>query len=123
MRERDKNRGSGHVTADRGKTVTDVRSLARSFTRGAVRVLNMIMNDETQPGMTRVTAAVKILERGWGRPSETHRIDINGETTLLKVVNEIVHVHETREEIEFRDQVPLLELAAEDSDGESKKTH
>jgi hypothetical protein len=28
----------------------------------------------------------------------------------LKVVNEIVHVHETREEIEFNDQTPLLEI-------------
>ena len=30
--------------------------------------------------------------------------------TLLKVVNEIVHVYETREQIEFKDQTPLLEI-------------
>ena len=60
--------------------------------------------------MSRIAAAKVLLDRGWGRPSETHHIDVNGETSLLKVVNEIVHVHETREQIEFRDQTPLLEL-------------
>jgi hypothetical protein len=40
------------------------------------------------------------------------------------VVNEIVHVHETREQIEFRDQTPLLELTPEDTDDNgSKSTH
>jgi hypothetical protein len=99
----------------------DVRSLARSHTKRAIQLLAQMMNCETQTGMTRVAAAKVILERGWGRPSETHHIDLNGEKTLLKVVNEIVHVHETREQIEFRDQVPLLELTPEGSDNGSKK--
>jgi len=29
---------------------------------------------------------------------------------ITKVVNEIVHVYETREQIEFNDQTPLLEI-------------
>jgi len=109
----------------KGKTnmPTDVRSLARAHTRNAIHILQGIMNSDAQPGMTRVAAAKVLLDRGWGRPSETHHIDVNGETTLLKVVNEIVHVHETREQIEFRDQTPLLELTPEDSDGGSKSTH
>ena len=74
--------------------------------------------------MARVAAAKVLLDRGWGKCSETHRINLEGETTLLKVVNEIVHVHETREQIELRDQTPLLELVPEDTDGNgSKKTH
>ena len=109
----------------RGSAIpADVRSLARSYTRQAIRVITDIMNDKTVPAMARVAAAKLLLDRGWGRPSETHHIDVNGETSLLKVVNEIVHVHETREQIEFRDQTPLLELAPEDSDGNgSKSTH
>jgi hypothetical protein len=65
--------------------------------------------------MARIAAAKVLLDRGWGKCSETHNINLDGETSLLKVVNEIVHVHETREQIEFRDQTPLLELTPEDT--------
>jgi hypothetical protein len=52
-----------------------------------------------------------------------HLSEIDDNKTL-KVVNEIVHVHETRQQIEFRDQTPLLELTPEDIDGDgSKSTH
>jgi len=102
----------------------DVRSLARAHTKRAIQVLAQMMNCETQSGMTRIAAAKVLIDRGWGRADESHHLEINGEKTLLKVVNEIVHVHETREQIEFRDQVPLLELAPEDSDDNgSKSTH
>jgi hypothetical protein len=47
---------------------------------------------------------------------------VDDNKSLLKVVNEIVHVHETREQIEFRDQTPLLELAPEDTDGNGSKS-
>jgi hypothetical protein len=43
--------------------------------------------------------------------------EVDDNKPLLKVVNEFVHVHETREQIEFTDQVPLLELEPEDVDG------
>ena len=108
-----------------GKIPTPIASLARNFGEEGIEHLVHIMRDKTAPAMARI-AAIKILfDRGWGKASETHKIDINGETTLLKVVNEIVHVHETREQIEFRDQTPLLELAPENSDDPngSKKTH
>jgi len=105
------------------KNLGHIASLSRSYTRTAVKVLAGVMMEPNCPPMARIAAAKVLLDRGWGRPSETHHIDVNGETTLLKVVNEIVHVHETREQIEFRDQLPLLELTPEDSDGESKKTH
>jgi|SRR6516225_341734 len=87
-----------------------IESLARSYTHTAIKTLAGIMMEQTSPPMARIAAAKVLLDRGWGRPSETHHIDVNGETSLLKVVNEIVHVHETREQIEFRDQTPLLEL-------------
>ena len=108
-----------------GRIPIAIATLARNYTEEGVKHLARIMRDETAPAMSRI-AAIKILfDRGWGKASETHNIDINGETSLLKVVNEIVHVHETREQIEFRDQTPLLELAPEDSDDPNgpKKTH
>ena len=117
--------GARGATKHRGAQITpDVRSLARGYTKNSIRVLASIINDETAPAMSRVAACKLMLDRGWGRPSETHHINVDGETSLLKVVNEIVHVHETREQIEFRDQTPLLELVPEDTDGNgSKKTH
>jgi hypothetical protein len=88
----------------------EIRSLARSHGRSAINTLKSIMNDKTAPAMSRVTAAKLLLDRGFGKPNETHHIDVDGETSLLKVVNEIVHVYETREQIEFNDQTPLLEI-------------
>jgi hypothetical protein len=92
------------------KNLGHIESLARSHTKQAVRVLAGIMNEPTLQPMARVAAAKALLDRGWGKPTESHQIDVNGDTTLLKVVNEIVHVHETREQIEFNDQTPLLEI-------------
>ena len=91
----------------------DIRSLCRAYTGEGTRVLASIMRDENVPAMSRVAAVKVLFDRGWGKASETHHIDVNGETSLLKVVNEIVHVHETREQIEFCDQTPLLELVPE----------
>jgi len=97
------------------KTEAELRSLARSYTTEGIRILAAVARDEAQPGQTRINAVKMMMDRGWGRPSETHNINLDGEQrTLLKVVNEIVHVHETREQIEFRDQVPLLELEPDD---------
>ena len=106
------------------RSIVEAGTLARAYTQKAMRVLAAIMIDETVPAMSRVAAAKILLDRGWGKCSETQRINVNGDTTLLKVVNEIVHVHETKEQIEFRDQTPLLELPPEDTDGSgSKSTH
>ena len=59
---------------------------------------------------------------GWGKLKEMPHSEVDDNKTLLKVVNEIVHVYETREQIEFRDQTPLLELTPEDTDGNGSKS-
>jgi hypothetical protein len=117
--------GSAGGKKYRGSTIpADLRSLARTYTREAMMAIAAIMRTESNPAAARLTAAGMLLDRGWGKSSETHHIDVNGDTSMLKVVNEIVHVHETREQVEFRDQVPLLELAPEDTKGNgSKSTH
>ena len=92
------------------KNLGHIQSLARSHTDTAIRVLVGIMNTETYPAMSRVAAAKVLLDRGWGKPKEMHHSEVDDNKPLLKVVNEIVHVYETREEIEFKDQTPLLEI-------------
>src|SRR5262245_21503132 len=101
-----------------------IASLARSHTRTAIKTLAGIMMEPNSPPMARIVAAKVLLDRGWGKPKEMHQSEVDDNKTPLKVVNEIVNVYETREEIEFRDQTPLLELDPEDIEGNgSKQTH
>src|SRR5215510_6294750 len=88
----------------------DIESLARSYTDTAIKTLAGIMMEQTSPPMARIVAAKVLLDRGWGKPKEMHHSEVDDNKTLLKVVNEIVHVYETREQIEFKDQTPLLEI-------------
>jgi len=87
-----------------------IASLARSYTDTAIKTLAGIMMEQTSPPMPRIAAAKVLLDRGWGKPKEMHHSEVDDNKTLLKVVNEIVHVYETREQIEFNDQIPLLEI-------------
>jgi hypothetical protein len=106
------------------KNLGHIESLARAYTNTAIKTLAGIMMEQTSPPMARIMAAKVLLDRGWGKPKEMHHSEVDDNKTLLKVVNEIVHVHETREQIEFRDQTPLLELTPEDTDDNgSKSTH
>lgn len=53
------------------KAPTEIRSLARSYTEKALKVLAGIMQQEEAPAAARVTAAVALLDRGWGKPQQT----------------------------------------------------
>lgn len=52
------------------KALTEIRSLARSHTESAIRVLAGIMNEEQAPHAARVSAATALLDRGWGKPAQ-----------------------------------------------------
>ena len=52
------------------KALTEIRSLARSHTDAAIRVLAGIMNEPDAPHAARVSAASAILDRGWGKPAQ-----------------------------------------------------
>jgi hypothetical protein len=96
-----------------------IASLARSYTDTAIKTLAGIMMEQTSPPMARIVAAKVLLDRGWGKPKEMHHSEVDDNKTLLKVVNEIVHVYETREQADrvqrpnptVRDQ-PEQKLAA-----------
>lgn len=53
------------------KAATDIRSLARSHTESALKVLAGIMNEPEAPPAARVAAANALLDRGWGKPTQT----------------------------------------------------
>ena len=58
------------------KTPTDIRSLARSHTEGALNTLKGIMHQADAPPAARVSAAVALLDRGWGKPSQTMEMTV-----------------------------------------------
>lgn len=58
------------------KTPADIRSLARSHTTGAVKVLAGIMNEKEAPPAARVSAAMALLDRGWGKPHQESTVNV-----------------------------------------------
>ena len=49
------------------KSLTEIRSLARSHTRTALNILVRIMRSKDVTAAARVAAANAILDRGWGK--------------------------------------------------------
>ncbi len=54
------------------KAKADIRSLARSQTEKAVKVLVGIMSQSKAPPAARVSAANALLDRGWGKAAQSH---------------------------------------------------
>jgi len=59
----------------RPRVLRDVVAKAREYTVESIETLAAIMRDEDQPGATRVAAADKILDRGYGKPTQFVGID------------------------------------------------
>ena len=70
------------------RSLTEIRSLARSHTRTALKVLVGIMRSDDATPATRVSAANAILDRGWGKAQP---ID-NGEDGMLDLIHRIERI-------------------------------
>lgn len=66
------------------KISSDIKSLARSHTRTAIKTLAAIMTSPEVPPGVRVTAATALLDRGWGRPTQT--LATEGGPLIVEVV-------------------------------------
>jgi hypothetical protein len=71
------------------KTITEIRSLARSHTRTAINVLVGVMRAKDATPAARVSAATAILDRGWGKPVQALA---NGDDRALELVQRIERV-------------------------------
>lgn len=69
----------------RAKTLTEIRSVARSHTRTAINVLAGIMRSKDATPAARVSAANSILDRGWGKVAQP----VEGGDDPLRVVHRI----------------------------------
>ena len=65
------------------RTLTEIRSLARSHTRSAINALVGVMRSKDATHAARVSAANAILDRGWGKAAQAAE---NGDGTF-----ELVH--------------------------------
>jgi len=71
------------------KTITEIRSLARSHTRTAINVLVGVMRAKDATPAARVSAATAILDRGWGKPVQALA---NDDARALELVHRIERV-------------------------------
>ena len=71
------------------KTLTDIRSLARMHTQGAVDVLVKIYSNPKTGAAARVAAANSLLDRGWGKPAQVHTGDPD-----QPVVHKVIHEYD-----------------------------
>jgi hypothetical protein len=71
------------------KSLTEIRSLARSHTRSALNVLVGIMSSQDATAPARVSAANAILDRGWGKAPQAIQ---NGDDGALKLIHRIERV-------------------------------
>jgi hypothetical protein len=71
------------------RSITEIRSLARSHTRTALNVLVGVMRNTKAPAPARIAAANSILDRGWGKA--TQAID-NGDGSALELIHRIERV-------------------------------
>jgi xanthine/CO dehydrogenase XdhC/CoxF family maturation factor len=83
------------------KTPADIRALARAQTRLAIRTLTGICGSQAAPAAARVSAAQALLDRGWGRPAQTHTGEDCG-GPIQVILRRITDAEESR--------LPLIDL-------------
>lgn len=72
------------------RTLTEIRSLARSHTRTAVRVLVGVMRSEDATPAARVSAANTILDRGWGKATQPLENSDDGAIELIHRIERVI---------------------------------
>ncbi len=72
------------------KTLTQIRSLARSHTKTAVNVLVGIMRSNDATAAARVSAANAILDRGWGKATQPLESGNDGSLALVHRIERII---------------------------------
>jgi hypothetical protein len=92
------------LRVSRAKTLTEIRSIARSHTRTAVNVLVGIMRSNDATPAARVSAANAILDRGWGKAAQPVQ---GGDEDAIKVIHRIerviVHPGDSSEQVSDRE--------------------
>jgi len=86
--------GQSGNPAGRPAIVREVRDLAQQYTVEAIEGLAAVLRDEKAPPSARVSAAIALLDRGWGRAPQN--INIRG--TIEQFVIDIIQSLDDRAE-------------------------
>ena len=92
---------------------TEIRSLARSHTKLAIKILAGIAKDGTTDA-ARVAAAVALLDRGWGKPPQAHTGE-EGEGKIRVVIRHIVVGRDVEPRV-IEHEAKQIEVAQNDED-------
>jgi Family of unknown function (DUF5681) len=57
-------------TIEARRVVADVKAAARELTPVAMDTLEKAMTDQKAPWAAKITAAIAVLDRGWGKPTQ-----------------------------------------------------
>lgn len=82
----------------RARTLTEIRSIARSHTRTAINVLAGIMRCKDATPAARVSAANSILDRGWGKVAQPVQNGDDPLTMIHRIERVIVHPEDMSEQ-------------------------
>jgi hypothetical protein len=72
------------------KSLTEIRSLARSHSRTAVNVLVGVMRCKDATPAARVSAANAILDRGWGKATQPLESGDDGTLELIHRIERVI---------------------------------
>ena len=72
------------------KSLTEIRSLARSHTRTALNVLVRVMRSKDATAAARVSAANAILDRGWGKATQPIGTGDDGALELIHRIERVI---------------------------------
>ena len=64
-------------TIEARRVVADVKAAARELTLDAMDTLEKAMTDQKAPRAAKITAAIAVLDRGWGKPQQTVSANVN----------------------------------------------
>ena len=59
------------ATVEARQVIHDVKEAAKALTAKAIATLENVMDDPKAPPAARVSAATTVLDRGWGRPTQS----------------------------------------------------
>jgi hypothetical protein len=91
------------------KTIAEVRELAREKTGAMIEFLSKTALNAKAPYNARVTAAIEVLNRGWGRPHQSMDLNHGVQDGLAEFLEQIDGRHKIRT-IEGTTVGPALEV-------------
>ena len=72
------------------RTLTEIRSLARSHTRSAINALVGVMRSKDATHAARVSAANAILDRGWGKATQSLESGGDGAIEFIHRIERVI---------------------------------